>query len=200
VVRIFLALPLEPELPAREKMLLLQKQLGSYRIKWINSGQFHLTLFFFGEVDTQIIPLLVNRLQNAIKQTPCFSYSLGEPGIFRNRSEPRVLYLGIEAPAALYELKKVVDHAVEQLGFRLDGNVFHPHITLGRFRPGQKMTPSLELILQEAKQRQTFLPYSAKHLILFKSELLQAGPRYTPLARLEMDTGANVERAMNQKL
>lgn len=200
MIRTFLALPLEPVLPAYEKMQLLQKQLGSYRIKWVNSGQFHLTFFFFGEVDAQVIPSLVNRLQIAIKQTACFSYSLAGPGIFRDRCGPRVLWLGIEAPAALYELKKTVDHSVAPLGFRPEGNEFHPHITLGRFLPGQKMTPSLEKILEQAKARQTSPQYSAKHLILFKSELFPTGPRYTPLARLDMDIRADLEKKQNLTL
>ncbi len=88
-----------------------------YRIKWIHSGQFHLTLFFFGEVEARLIPSLTNSLQNAVKQTACFTYSLGDTGIFRDRSGPRVLWLGIEAP----------------LGFHPDKAAFHPHITLGRF-------------------------------------------------------------------
>lgn len=187
-IRTFLALPLDPVLPVRDKMQQLQKQLPSYRIKWVNSGQFHLTLFFFGEIDAQVIPSLVNRLQNAINQTPCFTYSLGEPGIFRDRSGPRVLWLGIKAPAALNELKQAIDHAVAPLGFRTDDTAFHPHITLGRFLPGQKITPSLYNILTETKSHQTSPLYSAKHLILFKSELFPAGPRYTPLARLDMDS------------
>ncbi|MCZ2317550.1 MAG: RNA 2',3'-cyclic phosphodiesterase [Bacteroidales bacterium] len=187
-IRTFLALPLEPVLPVRERMQQLQKQLPSYRIKWVNSGQFHLTLFFFGEIDAQIIPLLADRLQSEVTKIPCFTYSLGEPGIFSDRSGPRVLWLGIEAPSALYELKKAIDHAVAPLGFRSDDTAFHPHITLGRFLPGQKMTPSLYDILTETKSHQTSPLYSAKHLILFKSELFPAGPRYTPLARLDMDS------------
>ena len=187
-IRTFLALPLEPVLPAREIMRRLQKQLPSYRIKWVSAAQFHLTFFFFGDVDVQVIPSLIKRLQNAVSQIPFFTYSLGEPGIFRDRSGPRVLWLGIVAPAALHELRKAVDHAVAPLGFRPDSNAFHPHITLGRFLPGQKMTPSLYNILTETKSHQTSPLYSAKHLILFKSELFPAGPRYTPLARLDMDS------------
>lgn len=186
-IRTFLALPLEPALPVREKWQQLQKQLLSYRIKWVHPGQFHLTLFFFGKVDVQDIPLLVKKLQSAVNIIPCFTFTLGETGIFQDRSGPRVLWLGIEAPDALFTLKEAVDHAVAQLGFRPDSNAFHPHITLGRFLPGQKITPSLHSLVQEEKSRQRSTQYLAKHLILFKSELFPAGPCYTPLARLMLE-------------
>lgn len=178
--RIFLALPLEPVEPAVEKMKQLQKLLRDYSIKWVSIENFHLTLFFFGEIPTQQIPVLIELLSSSVKNSSAFTFSLTGPGIFKKGKEPRVLWLGIKAPDQLFEIKKDIDKAVATLGFIPDNIVFRPHLTLGRFLPRQEVSSVLDSALKDEQLREPFL-YSASKLILFESKLFPKGPQYYPV-------------------
>jgi RNA 2',3'-cyclic 3'-phosphodiesterase len=178
--RLFLAFTINPVEPAAERMKLLQNQLRAYRIKWVSVDNFHLTLLFFGELPMQKTDSLQKLLHQVLKRSSAFTFSLTGPGIFRNRKEPRVLWLGIEATDELVKLKKEIDKAVTHLGFIPDNKVFCPHLTLGRFAPRQKVSPALYTALKKMQITKPFTYYVSK-LILFESKLSPTGPRHYPI-------------------
>jgi len=183
--RIFLALPLEPVEPAAEKTIWLQKLLGSYRIKWTRVENFHLTLFFFGETSLRQILVLQELLRSALKNYPAFSFSLNGPGVFKKGREPRVLWLGIKASDQLFEIKKAIDTAVAISGFTSDDKIYRPHLTLGRFFPGQEISSVLDSALKEGPLTPPVEYYVSK-LILFESILFPGGPKYLPIEVFEL--------------
>jgi len=178
--RIFLALPLEPVEPAVEKIKQLQKLLPAYHIRWVRIENIHLTLFFFGEIPLQQIPLLQELLRSSMKNSSAFTFSLTEPGIFKKGKEPRVLWLGIQTPDQLFDLKKKINQAVATLGFLPDDIAFHPHLTLGRFLPRQEVSSVLDSALKDA-QLSVPIGYYVSKLILFESKLFPTGPQYYPI-------------------
>ena len=178
--RIFLAIPLDPAEPVAERMKQLQQLLGEYRIKWIRAENFHLTLYFFGEIPVQQIPQLKRVLRLAVRNSPVFTLSLTGPGIFRKGKEPRVLYLGCKVNDLLFEIKKEVDKAVSSLDFSTENKLFRPHVTLGRFVQRQESSPLLEDVLQEPRFSEP-LTFEISRLILYESILLPSGPRYQPV-------------------
>jgi len=178
--RVFLALPLEPAEPSVEIMMRLQKRLSNYRIKWVSNANFHLTLFFFGEIPMPRITSICELLPVAIKSQAPIKFSLTGPGIFRKGKEPQVLWLGIEDFGPMSEFKKKIDQSVSALGFLTEGKVFRPHLTLGRFMPRQEVSLGLDSALKEEKLSAPIV-YTASKLILFESKLSPAGPSYFPL-------------------
>ncbi len=178
--RVFLALPLEPVEPAAEKMKQLQKLLSGYHIKWVRAENFHLTLFFFGEISAQQISVLEELLRSSVKDSPAVTFSLTGPGIFKKGNEPRVLWLGVKATDHLFELKKEVDKVVSALGSFPNDKTFRPHLTLGRFLPHQEIPPVIDGALKDAQLMEP-VEYYASKLILFESKLFPTGPQYFPL-------------------
>lgn len=178
--RIFLALPIEPVGPAVEKMDQLQKLLCDYRIKWVRNENIHLTLFFFGEIPVQQIPLLQEVLRSSMKNSNAFSFSGTGPGIFKKGKEPQVLWLGIQTTDQLFELKKEINKAVATLGFIPDVKVFRPHLTLGRFLPRQEISSVLHNAFKDALLAVPF-GCNVSKLVLFESKLFPAGPQYYPI-------------------
>ena len=178
--RVFLALPIEPVEPAVEKMEQLQKLLRDYRIKWVIRENIHLTLFFFSEIAEQQIPLLQELLRSFVKNSTAFSFSVTGPGIFKKGKEPQVLWLGIQTPDQLFDLKKEINQAVATLGFIPDVKFFRPHLTLGRFLPRQEMSSLLDNALKDALLSVPF-ECNVSKLILFESKLFPAGPQYYPI-------------------
>lgn len=178
--RVFLALPLEPVEPAVGKMKQLQKLLSAYHIKWVRTENFHLALFFFGEISEQQVSNLEEILRSSIKDSTAVTFSLTGPGIFKKGNEPRVLWLGIKANDQLLELKKEVDKAVLALGFLPNDKTFRPHLTLGRFLPRQQISSILDNALKDLQLTES-IEYYAPKLILFESKLFPAGPQYYPI-------------------
>jgi 2'-5' RNA ligase len=178
--RVFLALPLEPVNPLAEKLITLQKKLHPYRIKWVDERNFHLTLFFFGEIPIHQVPVLKVLLRSAVKSFSSFTFSVTAPGLFKAGKEPRVIWLGVQAPEQMFEMKKAIDKAVETLGFLPENKIYRPHLTLGRFLPRQEFSPLLESALEDELLTEPIEFYASK-LILFESKLFQFGPQYRPL-------------------
>jgi RNA 2',3'-cyclic 3'-phosphodiesterase len=178
--KVFLAFTFEPVEPAQEIMKRLQNRLRTYRIKWVSADNFHVTLFFFGELPVDQIDPLQKLLHEALKESSAFTFSLTEPGIFRDRREPRVLWLGIEATDELIKLKEEIDKAVVPLGFIPGNKVFSPHLTLGRFAPRQKISQPLRTVIKELQSAKPIVCYVSK-LILFESKQSQTGVRYYPI-------------------
>lgn len=178
--RVFLAFTIKPDRPLADKIKHLQNKLSTYHIKWVSADNFHVTLFFFGELTAEQIDTVRNLLHEALNDSPTFSFSIPSPGIFRDRREPRVLWLGIEATDELVLLKNEIDKAVAPLGFIPDNKVFSPHLTLGRFAPRQKISPPLRTALKELQSAKAIVCYVSK-LVLFESKQTQTGVRYYPI-------------------
>jgi 2'-5' RNA ligase len=178
--RIFLALPLIPIEPAANKAKELKHLLQKYRIKWVDPELYHLTLFFFGEVPVDQLAELKDAIHSAVYGTPVFSFQLTNPGLFNRRNEPKVLWLGIDAPEILFELKKRIDRAVAPMGFISDEKFFNPHLTIGRFIPGQTIKPSLNRALTISRFPQP-VQYEANEIVLFESRLSPRGASYYPM-------------------
>lgn len=178
--RVFLAFPINPVEPVIEKMNQLRNLMADYRIRWVNSENLHLTLFFFGEMPVNQIPELRKLLRSTAQNLSPFAFSLTGPGIFKKGKEPKVLWLGIKAAEVLFEIKKEIDKSVEDLGFSSDEKTFRPHLTLGRFLPRQGISPTLENALKEAQLAEP-IKYNVSELILFESRLFPEGPQYLPI-------------------
>ncbi len=178
--RVFVALPLIPVEPAANKAEELKHLLQKYRIKWVDPKLYHLTLFFFGEIPVGQLAELKDALHLAVEGIPAFSFQLTNPGLFKRGHEPKVLWLGIDAPENLFELKKRIDRAVAPMGFISDEKFFNPHLTIGRFISGQTIQPSLNRALTISCFPQP-VPYEANEIVLFESRLSPRGASYYPL-------------------
>ena len=65
-------------------------------------------------------------------------------GQFPAKGKPRVLWVGLKAPAALFTLQQSIMESLTTLGFRRPDHPFSPHITLARFRnppPSENVRP-----------------------------------------------------------
>ncbi|HBT18229.1 MAG TPA: RNA 2',3'-cyclic phosphodiesterase [Firmicutes bacterium] len=104
-------------------------------VKWVNSSQAHLTLFFLGEQPISQISRLSPLLRSVADQNRIFFISLGGGGVFPSWTAPRILWLGVEeGKAALTLLANQVTEACCQTGIPKPGRPFTPHLTLGRVK------------------------------------------------------------------
>jgi RNA 2',3'-cyclic 3'-phosphodiesterase len=183
-MRLFAAVPI-PD-PARKQILVLLGRLreGGWPVRWVHDEGLHMTLKFFGEVAPERLDVIEEAMRFAAAGAGALSLQLGALGAFPSRARPRILWVGIEAPASLELLQDRIERGSEAIGFPPEGTPFQPHVTLGRVREGQRLPPGgLDDHAEDFEQ----VPFVAQELVLYESLLTTGGPRYE--SRLTLDLG-----------
>jgi len=78
------------------------------------------------------IDMLKNILQTEVEGHHPFEISVGGLGAFPTSRRPRVVWVGVEAPAELAAVQNGVESAMARLGYAREDRPFSPHLTLGR--------------------------------------------------------------------
>ncbi len=184
-MRLFAAVPVSE--PARAQILKLLGKLreAGWPVRWVHDEGLHMTLKFFGEVAPERLDVIAEALRFAAQGTEPLALELGDLGAFPSRTRPRVLWVGVEAPAGLELLQDRIERGCEAIGFPPEGAPFQPHITLGRLREGQRL-PAGGLVDNAEEFEQ--VSFVAQQLVLYESVLTTGGPRYE--SRLTLDFGA----------
>jgi 2'-5' RNA ligase len=159
----------------------LQKETG-HIVRWVATDNIHLTLKFLGEVSPSSLKLLSQTLHAECSQHNPFEVSVSNLGSFPNHRRPRVIWIGLNAPAELGRLQHKIETAAARLGYEMDEKPFSPHLTIGRVRE-QASAEEINHIhtTLEARNIGVLGSFNAGAVILFKSDLLPSGPVYTSL-------------------
>jgi 2'-5' RNA ligase len=182
-MRVFLAIDIDERL--RRRLGDLSRDLRSHtrRARWVRPEALHLTLRFFGEISPLTADSLGRKLSEALAGLPAFSLEFFGCGVFPERRNPRVLWVGVRsAPKPLHELQRKAEAAAIALGFAPEGRDFEPHLTIARFRGPER---GIEAVL--SKYREISLgTLSVEEATLYQSHLSPAGSRYEPLRRFPL--------------
>lgn len=172
-IRAFLALPLGEAFEASVRSVVEKLKNQHPEIKWVQPSQIHVTLHFFGPIESRVIPKISDGVVPVTQKTKPLKLSLQGMGGFPSLERPRVIWGGIEGEVeALTHLWFSLEERFTKLGFECEKRTFKPHLTLGRVREG-KRGPLLKNI--------EFGPTEMKlvsEIALFKSILSSAGPKY----------------------
>lgn len=187
-LRLFVAVNLEPAL--RDRVFAaaqpLREALGR-AVSWTGPHNLHLTLRFLGEQPAERAPFVGDALAAAARPVPAHALAIGGLGAFPDLRRPRVLWLGIEANPALSVLYNAVDRALASLDIAPEARAFHPHLTLGRVRPGAVApTAALESVASALGER---FRSAVRSVELMRSELAAGGSRYTVLRSVALADG-----------
>lgn len=175
--RLFIAL----HLPESVKKGLLRLKTTIPTARWSDESQFHLTLRFLGDVETSKVSKLESALAK-IQAIP-FDMTLKGVGCFpENIKKPtRVLWAGLSAPKALYELQKAVELACIGAGFGEQDKPFNPHITLARLKTETPLQ-GVELFLKNHAGYETEA-FRISEFVLVESQLHPQGARYSDMRK-----------------
>jgi len=182
VTRTFIGLALPQQL--RLKLSRLAQNLGRVapKARWLHQDDFHITLAFLGDVPHVDIRDVCTAVDKAAAGAGSIALSLQGIGAFPDLEKPRVIWAGVGGDLeGLVTLRKNVVEAVARVGYPPDDDRFHPHITLGRLKPG-KGAPPVDLQAQEAHLRTwTAGPWTVDAIITYGSHPVDDGPSYTTL-------------------
>lgn len=188
VLRAFIAieLPSATQDAIRTQTASLKQALGQ-RVRWVPVGNIHLTLKFLGDIHTSHVEFINQMLAREAAAHAGFEVRISGLGAFPNLKRPRILWVGLQAPAALGALQRAIEAGAGRLGYEKEERPFSPHLTLGRVRTNLPLADS-ETIRHALEGRQLgfipAIPVGSVHL--FQSDLQPAGSVYTRLATFEL--------------
>lgn len=108
-------------------------------LRWTSTEQWHVTLAFLAGVPDRSLDDLFARLARAAARRTPMRVRLAAGGAFPDPDRARVLWAGLEndRPEELGRLATGARAAAARAGVEVDGQRFHPHLTLARLgQPG----------------------------------------------------------------
>lgn len=177
MLRLFVGIEFPPELKLRLSLL----QSGVAAAKWVDPGNFHLTLRFIGEVD-EATAADVDEALSRLKARP-FSLQLAGTGTFGG-DKPRQLWVGVEREPALATLQGKIEQALMRAGLPPEPRKFAPHVTLARLREPRRA--DIQLFLADHAQFRAE-PLRVDRFSLIASYPTKAGSVYEDQADYELN-------------
>ena len=178
-MRLFIALPLTPEVHTRLGEIITELKGYAEPVRWVLPENAHLTVRFLGDTDPSLLPRLQALVDETARSFPAVEVAVDRLGVFPDLRRPRVIWAGLaEVPAALPALAEQVERRVREFGFPPEKRGFKPHITIGRVKRDRRLSRLPDVI---ADYRMSPLSFRLDRLVLFQSTLTPQGPLYDAL-------------------
>lgn len=181
MIRAFWAIPLPDRIKKELKRVQDKLKESGVQLKRVRPESAHLTLKFLGPVEESIVGLMEAAVSGIFLKIRPFELTLSKPGVFPDRENPRVVWLGLKGDLESLSLLEVeLESAMEGLGLPRRKRPIHPHLTLGRIRSRKENKRFLAALDQ---LQVVFRSFGVKEAILYKSDLKPAGAVHTALLR-----------------
>lgn len=184
VIRTFIAVDLPPSVleALGQVSSQLQEKLLDTPVRWVNYQKMHLTLKFLGDISKENIGMVEKILQSEAAKRQSMEIGIGGIGAFPKMRHPRVIWIGIEAPTDLFDLRRGIEDCVARLGYNYDKYDFTPHLTLGRIsrKASARDVRKIGNVLHEYQVG--FIGVARIEAVhLYRSDLSPEGAKYTRL-------------------
>jgi 2'-5' RNA ligase len=135
LLRTFIALEIAHELQQiiHKETARLRNTIGRL-VRWVPPGNMHLTLKFLGNISPANVEILTQMIRMEADVCRPFDMRIGGLSSFPDPKRPRVIYIGLQAPAELEALQHGIESATARLGYASEARGFSPHLTIGRVR------------------------------------------------------------------
>lgn len=183
--RTFLAIKTPISKQTAEFIQNIKFALKDEKIKWVEDWNLHITLFFIGDIDENIIDEISNKLTNNLGGIKSFNLICEGVGVFKNVYKPKVIWFGIRQSEDLTNLKLAVDKVISSFGFTIEERDFKPHLTIGRVK-FIKNKDKIKDILEKYKEIEV-QNFSINEVIFYESKLTPKGPVYEVLKKFPLN-------------
>ncbi|MGN0177268.1 MAG: RNA 2',3'-cyclic phosphodiesterase [Methanobrevibacter sp.] len=182
-IRAFLAIDLDNDLKPKINKIIKQFKQIDTRIKYVELLNLHLTLKFFGEIDSDGLKLLENKIENVVSEFKPFNVKVKGCGVFPNNNHIKVIWIGIDEDSIIKELHDKLDSEFVKLGFDKDKK-FSTHLTIGRMKSAKNRN-QVESVIEEFSDIEIG-EMTVNNIVLKKSTLTPSGPIYEDLKVFEL--------------
>jgi 2'-5' RNA ligase len=160
--------------------------------EWIRINpvdRMHLTLHFLGQLPRPTVEQLQPALAAVVSRHQPFRVTAHGVGAFPALARPRVIWAGITGAdlPRLTALQAELGNALRTAGLTVEGERFHPHLTIGRVRRPLK-GPERGVLGGWSTRwvAATFGEVPVDRVQLLRSQLGGGPPRYTTLATFDL--------------
>ncbi len=187
--RVFLAIEIPDAVREALTATLAALQSLQESIRINPTERMHLTLHFLGQLPRPTVELLPPAVAAVVAGKHGFRLSVQGVGAFPAIARPRVLWAGIAGAdlPRLNALQAELGDGLRTTGLTVEGERFHPHLTLGRVR--RPLKGPERTLLREWSARwvaATFGEVPVDQVRLIRSQLGGGPPRYTTLATFDL--------------
>lgn len=182
-MRLFLGIPLEPEVV--EELAVVTQRLHAFggNIRWSAPDSWHVTLQFLGNTSPQQYASVVARLLEL--QFQPVPIALEELGFFDRAG---IFFAAIHPAPELLSLQKRIAAFTAACGFAAEPRPFRPHITLARAK-GDDRGRVLHALQGRITQKPQFTSFLATEFLLYEAFLEPKGSRYEIRQRFPLHRG-----------
>jgi 2'-5' RNA ligase len=184
VIRAFIAIDLSEEIQRRLDDVVhnYKTQLENIPIRWVAASNIHLTLKFLGDVSVANLNMLTDMIQIEISSHHQFDISVGGAGAFPNVRQPRIIWVGVEAPSELTAIQNGIEATTGRLGYVREERAFSAHLTLGRVSRNATSQDVKAISKALEATRVGFLGATCVEKVhLYRSDLQPTGAVYTQI-------------------
>jgi 2'-5' RNA ligase len=171
-IRAFIALPLCDEAvkaTQRVQQDIVKQQQG---LRLSAPENLHLTLHFFGEVESDDAISVMKGLGQRLQGFEPFTLNIKKLGAFPDKRRARVVWLGVDSPK-LKELWEAATSVLQSRGMPIKDD-FHPHLTIARSR---RFPVDVTRLVTKVSVPECLV----RRVVLFQSTLTPRGPIYQAL-------------------
>lgn len=133
-MRLFIAVDIDDK-EIKYKVSVIQNMIVTNDVRGTHPSldQLHITLKFLGETPEYKLKMIDEALKK-IKVSENIMLHVNGVGAFPSLKKPRIIFLGVKANDALYELQSQIERKMVKLGYKREDRVFKPHITIFRVK------------------------------------------------------------------
>lgn len=182
-VRAFLAIDVDDDLKPKINKIIKQFKQIDTRIKYVELANLHLTLKFFGDIDTNGLDVLEKAIANVLDDFHPFKINIKGCSAFPNNNHIKVIWVGIDDDAVIKDMHDRLDKEFTRLGFDKDRK-FSTHLTIGRMKSAKNKNKVKETI--EEFEDVEIGEMEVDRIILKKSTLTPQGPIYEDMTIFEL--------------
>lgn len=182
-VRAFLAIDLDEDLKPKIYKLIKEFKKIDTKIKFVELENLHLTLKFYGDIDTNGLDVLEKAIVKVVSEFEPFTIKIAGCGAFPNTNRIKVIWVGIDDDTILKDLHDKLDNEFVRLGFDKDKR-FSTHLTIGRMKSGKNKNQVKDTI--EEFEDIEIGEMEVTQISLKKSTLTPQGPIYEDMKIFEL--------------
>ncbi len=180
-MRLFAGIPLPPHVQQRFTNLRLRLAAPGDGLRWSEPEQWHLTLQFYGEVESSRADCLIGSLRQLTP--PHVVLSCDSLGLFRPKG---ILIAEIALTGPLQSLHEAIAEHSRNCGVLPESRPFHPHLTLARSRNKAGMRTLQRLSAPALPPFGPAVSWAPEAWYVYRSDLLPSGAQYTALAHFPL--------------
>jgi 2'-5' RNA ligase len=165
----------------------VQEQLAVYgfNVRWVTTGNIHLTLKFLGEVHEDELDSIAAVLTEAVHGFAPLRLAAAGVGVFPSVKRARVIWMGLSGQLSEFaSLQRSIEDRLATIGYPREKRPFSGHLTLGRVKgpiAASRLTTAMGAFRDCASET-----FEVDRVVLFKSDLRPTGALYTELRQVTL--------------